>query len=89
MFEIRYTPHFIRKFKKLPKDIQEKYAKKEDILKKDPFHQSLKAHKLYGNLKAYWSISIDYQYRVLFRFDGGKLVIVITIGSHNVYEEII
>ncbi|MCC6639086.1 type II toxin-antitoxin system YoeB family toxin [Candidatus Falkowbacteria bacterium] len=89
MFQLRYTPHFIRRFKKLPKHIQELYAQKEDILKINPFNNKLKSHKLNGKLRDYWSVSIDQKHRFLFRFEGGILIIMMTIGNHDIYNEIL
>ena len=52
----------------------------------DPFTQSLKTHKLSGELKEFWSFSLDYDQRVLFYFtDDGKAVFVDTSSHDEVY----
>ena len=89
MFQIEYANKFIRRFKKLPKDIQEKYAKKEDILRDDPFSVLLRTHKLHGHLKQCWAFSVDQQYRVLFIFQGKSIVMMLTIGDHGIYNDIL
>lgn len=37
-------------------------------LTEDPFHPSLRTHKLKGDLAGRWSCSIDYSNRVVFKF---------------------
>ena len=56
------------------------------IFKRDPFDSRLKTHKLKGNLKNYWSFSISYSDRILFRFLDNEAVFFIDIGDHNVYR---
>ena len=56
------------------------------IFKKDPFDSRLKTHKLKGNLKNYWSFSISYSDRILFRFLDNETVFFIDIGNHDVYK---
>jgi len=56
------------------------------IFKKDPFDTRLKTHKLRGNLKDYWSFSLSYSDRILFRFLDNETVFFIDIGDHDVYR---
>jgi mRNA-degrading endonuclease YafQ of YafQ-DinJ toxin-antitoxin module len=65
-------------------DLIEKYAKTIELLEIDPFHPSLRLHKLNGKLRLYYSISINMKYRVVidFIFDDNK-IIPIDIGIHD------
>jgi mRNA-degrading endonuclease YafQ of YafQ-DinJ toxin-antitoxin module len=54
----------------------------------DAYHPSLKTHKLKGDLDGTWSCSIDYSYRVLFKFvptpeDDGEEIFLLTLGNHD------
>ncbi|GEM_PF-2063199 len=53
--EINVTPRFIKNYKKLHKEIQEKAQVKESIFRKNPFDKRLKTHKLSGKEKEAWA----------------------------------
>ncbi|WP_308254530.1 type II toxin-antitoxin system mRNA interferase toxin, RelE/StbE family [Geminocystis sp. GBBB08] len=58
------------------------------ILAEDYTQQSLRSHKLKGDLQGCWSSSIDYSNRIIFEFvndpDGNSLAInLLTLGSHD------
>lgn len=60
------------------------YAKVIEILEIDPLHPSLQLHKLKGNLKEYYSVSINLDYRIVIDFViNDKEIIPIDIGSHD------
>jgi mRNA-degrading endonuclease YafQ of YafQ-DinJ toxin-antitoxin module len=89
MFTLEYTRKFKRRIKKLPIAVAEAFMLKKSILENNPFHPSLKTHKLGGNLRPYWSFSVDFENRVIFRFDGEIIILLITIGNHEIYKEIL
>ena len=84
--EILYWPKFAKYFKKLPIEIQKIAVEKEKIFKKDPFNPILKTHKLHGELSEYWSFSINYKIRIIFKFIDKNTVGFYLIGDHNIYE---
>lgn len=50
-------------------------------------HPSLRFHKLKGEMKDFWSISIDMNYRMAGVIEDGEMVFM-TFGTHDeVYEE--
>ncbi|MEA1937124.1 MAG: type II toxin-antitoxin system mRNA interferase toxin, RelE/StbE family [Patescibacteria group bacterium] len=87
--KIVFDASFERDFKKYKKRLSDKKIErlKEKLLifKKDPFNQKLKTHKLKGNLKNYWSFSVSYFDRILFRFLDNETVFFIDIGNHDIY----
>jgi len=83
---IDYTPTFAKHFRKLPVSVKNKALKKELILKSMPFSQILKTHKLSGQLSQYWSFSIDYHYRIVFRFINAKHLLLVDVGTHEIYK---
>lgn len=83
---IKYTSKFERNFKKLPWSVRRKAAAKEKIFRKDPFHPTLKTHRLKGLMVGFYSFSIDYRYRVVFAWENGDEVTFIDAGDHSIYK---
>jgi addiction module RelE/StbE family toxin len=85
--EIHYNTQFEDQFLALPKIIQKKACKKEKLFRENPFHPSLRLHKLKGKLEGLWSISIDMKYRIIFKSLEDNVILFISIGMHSIYEE--
>ena len=65
-------------------NIFNKYEKTIFILEQNPYHPSLRFHKLKGGLKEYFSVSIDLEYRINLDFIViDKEIYLIDIGSHD------
>ena len=80
---ISYKKRAKRFFKKHP-DIFKRYEKTLFILESDPFHPSLRLHKLKGKLSEFYSVSINMEYRVVIDFIiENEKIIPIDIGSHD------
>ena len=72
------------KFLKKHKDITPKYVKVIRLLEADPFHPSLRLHKLSGKLSMLHSVSIDMQYRITIEFYmEDEKIIFVNIGTHD------
>ena len=72
------------KFLKKHKDILPKYKKVMLLLEADPFHPSLRLHKLSGSLDALHSVSIDMRYRITIEFCiEDERIIPVNIGTHD------
>lgn len=84
--EILYAPKFVRQYKKLPRNVQELAAKREDVFRNNPFNSRLKTHKLTGRLDGYYAFSVNYSYRIIFDFEGNKKVHFYEIGEHDIYD---
>jgi addiction module RelE/StbE family toxin len=87
MVEVSFSQTFINKYKrkiKKNKQIESSFQKKIKIFLNNPFHNTLRTHKLTGNLKDLWSFSIQFDIRVIFYFeDNNSKAIFIDIGSHD------
>jgi len=46
----------------------------------------LNTHALSGELEGRWSFSVNYHYRIIFRFYDEKTVIFLMIGTHEIYK---
>ena len=84
--EIEYSSHFKRIYQKLDSRVQHKAEKQEIIFRHSPFDPHLKTHKLKGKLKAFYSFSIDYKIRIVFRFIGRHKAVFLDIGDHAIYQ---
>ena len=79
----KYNNKLVKFFKK-HSNILNKYKKTIFLLENNPYHPSLRLHKLKGELKEYSSISIDMEYRVIIDFIiVDKEIFLIDIGSHD------
>ena len=57
-------------------------------LSADPFATSLRSHKLKGELKGLWACSVEYDCRIIFRFQAleGEIeeaIQLIDMGNHD------
>lgn len=86
MFTVQFKPSFVRKYKKLPPDLQEDVKKSIELLKNNPTHPFLKSHRLKGRLENRWSCSINYKYRIIFRYESETNILLLTVGDHDIYK---
>jgi addiction module RelE/StbE family toxin len=89
--KIGWTPKSLSSFKRLIRKNPNLRLIIEQTLHQlgeDPFHPSLRTHKLKGDLADIWSCSIDYNYRILFEFvenpeDKEEAILLLDLGYHN------
>lgn len=83
VFTESYTRRAIRFLRKHP-EIQRQYEKTLQILEINPFHPSLRLHKLSGHLQGVCSVSINRSYRITLEFLISDTTIVpVDVGSHD------
>jgi mRNA-degrading endonuclease YafQ of YafQ-DinJ toxin-antitoxin module len=86
-YKIIRTDEYFKKLKKFIKkhpDVLDRYVKMIELLEIDPYHPSLRLHKLKGKLRDYHSVSISMQYRVVIDFIiQDNKIIPIDIGTHD------
>ncbi len=80
------APHFEKQFEKLPKNLQKIAARKLLLFEENPFHPGLNTHKLKGALLSFWAFSVNYDFRVMFRFLKNNEVIYYDIDTHDIYK---
>ena len=89
MKKIRYKKEFLRKFKSLPKKIQEAYAELEKKLKENPFHPHLHSKGLHGKLRNFYSFRITRDYRAIFELASEDEIFMTTVGHRqDIYKKI-
>jgi mRNA-degrading endonuclease YafQ of YafQ-DinJ toxin-antitoxin module len=86
-YKIEILPAYEKKlikFLKKHREIIPKYKKVLLLLEVDPYHPSLRLHKLSGRLEMLHSVSIDMQYRITIEFIiEDKTIIPVNIGTHD------
>lgn len=87
MAEILYTESYLKragKFIRKHPDLISQYEKTLKILEINPYHPSLRLHKLHGKLSELYSVSINISYHltIIFLIKDDK-IIPIDIGSHD------
>jgi mRNA-degrading endonuclease YafQ of YafQ-DinJ toxin-antitoxin module len=86
-FRIIYTPGYNRRaarFLKRHPDLLSQYEKTLKLLEIDPYHPSLRLHRLKGPLAELHSVSINISYRMTLELilQEGQIV-PIDVGSHD------
>jgi len=86
-YKIIRTDEYFKKLKKFIKkhpEVLDRYIKTIELLEIDPYHPSLRIHKLQGKLRIYHSVSINMKYRIVIDFIiNDKEIIPIDIGTHD------
>ena len=86
-YTLIYTKSYIKranKFAKKHPELLSHYEKVLKLLELNPYHPSLRLHKLSGNLKDLYSVSINISYRITMEFLISKKTIVpVDIGPHD------
>ncbi len=81
-----YKPTFVRKIKKLPKDLQTEVFKKIDSFQKNCTDPVFKVHPLHGKFKGFYSFSVNYYHRIIFEYINKEELVLLDFGDHDVYK---
>lgn len=88
--KIKYTNNFKKKYSKLSDNKKKKLKKQLKLLSKDQFYPSLKTKKNYSLSKIYkmkvYESRIDKEYRFAWIYDGKNIILLLTVGDHDVVE---
>lgn len=92
MRQIAWSPKSLRAFKRMVRQNLQLRPMIEETLEQladDPFHPTLKTHKLSGEFAGIWACSIDYSYRILFEFVANPgeseedAILLLNLGDHD------
>lgn len=83
---ILVSEKFKRSFRKLPPDIQKKFIDNKNRFMINAFDTALSTHKLKGRMVNYWSFSVTYSYRTIFKLSEDNTVLFFDIGDHRIYR---
>lgn len=86
-FRILYTDNYNRRassFVRRHPDLFAQYEKTLKLLEVNPYHRSLRLHRLKGPLKDLHSVSINVSYRITLEFlIYEKTIIPVNVGKHE------
>lgn len=86
MLEIGYKPSFIKQMNHLPIELTDEVLEKIDLFKDKNNHHILRIHKLHGKLSNFYNFSINFRFRIIFKYISKKEVVLLAIGDHDVYR---
>lgn len=83
VFTESYTRRAVRFIRQHP-EVRRPYEKALQLLELNPFHPSLRLHKLKGRLNDLHSVSINLSYRITIEFlIDDTTIIPVAVGSHD------
>ncbi len=86
-YKLVYTESYIRrarKFLKQHSEIHKQYRKTLELLELNPYHPSLRLHRLKGRLIGLSSVSINISYRIAIDLIiEGDEILLVNIGKHD------
>ncbi len=86
MIEIIWDEPFLKILKKWRKkhpNLTTRFEERLNVFVQNPFEPSLKTHRLSGELKEFWAMSINYQHRLVFKFLSETEILLIDLGTHD------
>jgi len=86
MTEIVLASGFRKAFKRKVrgnKNLEVRFRDRVAFFQENPFDPKLKTHRLSGQLRGFWSFSIDYDTRVVFSFTNPNRALFVDIGTHE------
>ena len=86
MLRLEESRNYKKNHLKLPEHIRILAAEKAAIFQYNPYHASLRTHKLGGKLKDRSSFSVNYEYRIVFKFIDRNTALLLDIGTHKIYR---
>jgi mRNA-degrading endonuclease RelE of RelBE toxin-antitoxin system len=85
MPKVRSTKRFDKQFVKLPATIQSKVKKQLALLMESPQHPSLGTKKMVNS--KFWECRVDYHYRIVFKWQKETIIILLFVGTHQIYRK--
>ena len=91
MITLIWGTSFKRAFKRIVRknpQLEEKILTVLELLSNDPFTNSLKSHKLRGQLEGLWACSVEYDCRIIYTFEQDsdneeEIILLVNIGTHD------
>ncbi len=85
--EVIFNKKFSKKFIKLNKDLKNKFGLRLDIFLNNHKDPILNIHSLHGKYDGFYSLNVNADYRVIFRYINSNLAEFVIIGTHaELYE---
>jgi mRNA-degrading endonuclease RelE of RelBE toxin-antitoxin system len=85
-YDIVYSDRFEMDIRKLSREDQNSVLRKLWILRDNPFYRSLRTKKIQGDREERYESSINMDIRILWRFDGERIIVVLKVGHHDILK---
>jgi plasmid maintenance system killer protein len=76
----------VRQINKLDVDLQDEAIEKIELFKHVHNHRLIAVHKLKGRLVGRYSFSVNFKYRIVFKYCSKTEVVLLAIGDHKIYR---
>ena len=86
MIKIFFKPTFVKQLNKLEKELIDEVIEKIELFKNQKNHKLLKVHKLHGKFTGRFSFSVNYKYRIAFRYESKNEVVLLDVDDHDIYK---
>ena len=83
--KLRVTERFARRYRSLPREIQERVDAQLELLLENPRHPSLRSKKMQGTSRI-WELRVTQGYRLTFQIEG-EVYELRTVGTHDILRE--
>lgn len=84
------TSKFENQYKSLPDQVKKNFKKQIELFVSDPNHPSLKTKKKHAASNEFgetiFESRINLSYRFLWKWNGHQIVLLLTIGHHEIVE---
>jgi mRNA-degrading endonuclease YafQ of YafQ-DinJ toxin-antitoxin module len=84
-FSLSYGKRFVKRYAKLSATEQKQVDTKIITLAADPTHPSLRTKRIQG-ANGLFEMSVNMDIRIVWRYDGNKLILLLDVGHHSVLE---
>jgi len=85
-FKIYASSKFKKEYEKLNTLEKDALKKKTRILSTNPFHPSLRTHKVIG-YKDTFEFSVNMDIRVIWRYESDREIVLSEIGHHDILKK--
>lgn len=84
--KVGYGSEFLRIYNKLEAELKKEVQEKISLFRDRKNHKFLKVHKLHGRLRERYSFSVNYKFRIVFKYLDKKTAVLLTVGDHDIYK---
>jgi mRNA-degrading endonuclease RelE of RelBE toxin-antitoxin system len=78
---------FLKEFDKLSAKHRKAVLKTLRVLSDSPFYPSLRTKKILGDRYERYESSVNMDIRVIWRYDGEKIIVALDVGHHDVLRK--
>ncbi len=84
-YQITFTKLFEKHFKELSAQERKQLRNKLQLLSENPMHPSLRTKRIEGT-KDLFECSVNMDIRIIWCYEGDKLIILIDVGHHDILK---